>query len=151
MKRFIIYALSGFFFLCSAVTIAHADITPEIKEEAVKASLLWLDVVDQGLYDQSWEQTDQLFQQKVTKEQWIKQLTDIRPSLGKVNSRMLYDAGYFGKIPEQPDMEMVVVQFQTSFQNKILSYETISHVRMKGGSWKVAGYYITDSVDIKSF
>ena len=131
------------------LTTIHADITPELEIQTLEASLLWLAGVDQGLYEQSWLQTNEKFQEIVPKEEWIKQLTDVRQPLGEVKSREVYDKGYFGKIPNHPGMELVVIQFKTSFQNKELAYETISPVRIDGGPWKISGYYIADFVDIK--
>lgn len=133
----------------SVVLTAQAAVSPEIEAQTVESTLLWLTIVDQGLYEQSWLQADKKFQEIVPKEEWIKQLTDVRQPLGEVKSREVYDIGYFGNIPNHPDMEMVVVQYQTSFQNKELAYETVSPIRIKGGPWKVSGYYIADSVDIK--
>lgn len=144
--------LVGFFTLLISMPLVqptYAEITPEIENQTIETSLLWLTGIDQGLYEQSWLQTDERFQQIVPKEEWIKKLTEVRQPLGEVKSREVFDKGYFGKIPNHPGMEVVVIQFKTSFQNKELAYETISPVRMNGGPWKLSGYYIADSVDIK--
>lgn len=149
-RKILTCAVALLFSFCPVMTAASAgELTPELEAQTLETSLLWLTVIDQGLYEQSWTQANEKFQEIVPKEEWIKQLTDVRQPLGEVKSRELYDKGYFGKIPNHPGMEMVVIQFKTSFQNKELAYETISPVRINGGPWKISGYYIADSVDIK--
>ncbi|MGE0268242.1 MAG: DUF4019 domain-containing protein [Candidatus Omnitrophota bacterium] len=149
IKRNLISFSAILIFIYLTVLPVHAKVSPEIEAQTVEATLLWVTVIDQGLYEQGWLQTSEQFREIVSKEEWIKQLTDVRLPLGEVKSREVYDIGYFGNIPNHPGMEMVVVQFQTSFHNKELAYETISPVRIKGGPWKISGYYIADSVDIK--
>jgi hypothetical protein len=36
----------------------------------------------------------------------------------------------------------VVIQFDTRFENRPLSMETVTPMREKDGSWKVSGYFI---------
>jgi hypothetical protein len=44
--------------------------------------------------------------------------------------------------PGAPDGEYVVIQFETSFEKKKSSIETITPIKEKDGSWRVSGYYI---------
>ena len=45
-------------------------------------------------------------------------------------------------LPGAPDGEYVVIQMETSFENKASAVETITPMRDSDGEWRVAGYYI---------
>ncbi|MBZ0166519.1 MAG: DUF4019 domain-containing protein, partial [Candidatus Omnitrophica bacterium] len=69
--------------------------------------------------------------------------------LGAVKSREVFDTGHFKNIPNYPGLEMTVIQFESSFENKERAIETLSPVRLHGGPWRVGGYVIADTVDFK--
>jgi hypothetical protein len=41
-----------------------------------------------------------------------------------------------------PDGEYVVIQYETSFENKKSSIETVTPMLDKDGKWRVSGYYV---------
>jgi hypothetical protein len=45
-------------------------------------------------------------------------------------------------LPGVPDVEDVVIQFETSFENKIAAMETIAPKMGIDGVWRVSGYYM---------
>lgn len=45
-------------------------------------------------------------------------------------------------LPGAPDGEYVVIQFETSFEKKKSSLETVTPMKEKDGAWRVSGYYI---------
>ena len=45
-------------------------------------------------------------------------------------------------MPGAPDGEYVVIQFETSFENKKHAIETVTPMMDKDGTWRVSGYYI---------
>ena len=45
-------------------------------------------------------------------------------------------------VPGAPDGEYVVIQFETSFENKKSAVETVTPMRDKDGRWRVSGYYV---------
>ncbi len=45
-------------------------------------------------------------------------------------------------LPGAPDGEYVVIQIQTSFENKKSAVETITPMLDKDGRWRVSGYQI---------
>lgn len=121
----------------------------EVDPQTLEATLLWLTLMDAGLYEEGWKQTHPLFRDKVAHDEWVKQMQDERAPLGEVKSREVFDTGYFGNIPNHPGLEMTVIQFQSSFENQPRVVETLSPVRLNGGPWQVGGYVIADSVDFK--
>ena len=112
------------------------------EKAAQQAAESWLALVDAGKYRESWSQTAPLFQQKVTRPQWEKSLQSVRPPLGPVVSRKLKTAAYTTSLPGVPDGEYVVIQYETSFEKKKATVETITPAKGAGGRWKVSGYFI---------
>jgi hypothetical protein len=109
---------------------------------AEKAAASWLALTDSGSYSQSWEQAAQVFKAAVTKEQWAQALSTARASLGKVVSRKMKSATYTTTLPGAPDGQYVVIQYETSFENKAAAVETVTPMLEKDGQWHVSGYYI---------
>lgn len=139
--------------LCCAMIVFTARTgwtqKPQVDPATLEATLVWLAVMDAGLYEEGWSQSHPLFQEKLERGQWLQQMQSERMPLGEVKSRTVFDTGYFGNIPNHPGLEMTVIQFQSSFENKPQAIETLSPVRMNGGPWKVGGYVIADSIDFK--
>ena len=109
---------------------------------AVNASKAWLKLVDEGKYSESWDEAAQYFKNAVPREQWKTSLESVRSPLGKVQSRNLKSKNYTKTLPGAPDGEYVVIQYETSFQNKQHAIETVTPMMDKDGKWKVSGYYI---------
>jgi hypothetical protein len=75
-------------------------------------------------------------------ESWQKTLKANRRHLGKVVSRKLKSATYTKTLPNAPEGEYVVIQYDTSFENRANAIETVTPMKEKDGKWRVAGYYI---------
>ena len=111
-------------------------------EAAQKAAESWLALVDKGDYSSSWDQAAEMFKTAVSKDQWEKALSNSRGQFGKVLSRKLNSATFTTTLPGAPDGQYVVIQYETSFENKKSSVETITPQLAKDGQWRVSGYYI---------
>jgi len=115
----------------------------EVAEKAaIAASGAWLSLVDEGNYAESWNQTSGLFKNAVTKEQWQSTAKAVRIPLGKVVTRKLKSKQYTKTLPGAPDGEYVVIQYETTFENKKSAVETVTPMLDKDGKWRVSGYYI---------
>ena len=112
------------------------------EEAAVAASQAWLALVDEGNYSGSWEEAAEYFRAAVTVEQWQRSLRAFREPLRGVLSRKLKFKQYTNTLPGAPDGEYVVIQYETSFENKESAIETITPMLDKDGKWRVSGYYI---------
>lgn len=129
-------------FLVLAVSLAGAGADDQAEKEAVEAAKAWLALVDGGDYAGSWDQAASLFKGAVGKDQWRQQMSAVREPLGKLVSRKVKSSTYTKSLPGAPDGEYVVIQFQTSFQNKQSAVETVTPMKEKDGTWHVSGYYI---------
>lgn len=119
---------------------AMAAETPET--EALEAAEAWLAVVDSGDYAKSWDTAAAYFKGAITKEKWEQALKGVRPPLGKVLSRNVKAKQFATSLPGAPDGEYVVIQFETSFENKSTAVETVTPMKDEDGKWRVSGYFV---------
>jgi hypothetical protein len=115
---------------------------PEAENSAVEAAQSWLALVDSAKYEASWEESASLFQSAVSKDNWAKSMQSVRAPLGNLISREVKSKAYHTTLPGAPDGEYVVLQFNTSFENKKSAVETVTPMLDKDNEWRVSGYYI---------
>lgn len=135
----------AFFFFLSACMFISATARAENAESLSKARSAadsWLAIVDSTDYARSWEKTAELFRSTVTQSKWKNDLEKSRLPLGNVKSRTLKSTDFIRTLPNAPDGEYVVVQYDSLFNHDIKVIETVTSMREADGSWKVAGYYI---------
>jgi hypothetical protein len=109
---------------------------------AIEAAKSWLQLADEGAYSQSWSQAAEYFRKNVSEEQWGKAIEPVRKPLGKTLSRKVINSTYTTTLPGAPDGQYVVIQFETSFENKRNAVETVTPMMEPNGQWRVSGYYI---------
>lgn len=109
---------------------------------ALSAAETWLATVDAGKYAESWRDAAGFFRNAVKQEQWEQALSAVRKPLGKLLSRNVQTKSYRTSLPGAPDGEYVIVQFETSFENKKTAIETVTPMMDNDGTWRVSGYYI---------
>jgi hypothetical protein len=112
------------------------------EKKAVETSNTWLKLIDNGQYTKSWETAAELFKKDVSKERWNQLLDVSRKPLGNVIKRNVKSTQYMTSLPGAPDGEYVVIQYETSFENKKSAIETVTPMLDKDGKWRVSGYYI---------
>jgi hypothetical protein len=66
----------------------------------------------------------------------------VRKPLGKLVSRKVKSTSYKTFFPGAPDGQYVVIEFETSFENKKSAIETVTPMMDNDGKWRVSGYYI---------
>jgi hypothetical protein len=119
-------------------------VTAQQKPEqlAQQSAESWFALVDEGKYDESWQEAAQYFKGAVTKEDWRKAVQGVRDPLGMMRSRKLKSATYKTSLPGAPDGEYVVIQYDSSFEHKQEAVETVTPMLDKDGKWRVSGYFI---------
>jgi hypothetical protein len=115
---------------------------PASEPAAVKAAESWMTLVDSGKYAESWKASASLFREKVTAAQWEDAVRSARGPLGPVESRKRVTAQYTRTLPGAPDGEYVLIRYETAFQKKKSSVETVTPMKDKDGVWRVSGYFI---------
>nr|WKN36197.1 DUF4019 domain-containing protein [Tunicatimonas sp. TK19036] len=137
------------FFLLA--TISFAMLTPqsfaqsqnqEEAEVAQQKAEEWLTFVDKGNYTESWNQASPLFQQNVTEDQWSQVAKQLRDQLGELESREVQQAQYTTSLPNAPEGEYVVVQYNSEFSNIDSTVETVVMNKTEEGEWAAIGYSV---------
>lgn len=124
----------------SGITVLAADSKKEAA--ALSAAEKWLAMVDSEKYAESWKEAAELFRNAVQPQQWEQSMQAVREPLGKLISRKVKTKAYRTSLPGAPDGEYVVIQFETSFENKKVAVETVTPLMGKDGAWRVSGYFI---------
>ncbi|EIQ7476636.1 DUF4019 domain-containing protein [Vibrio parahaemolyticus] len=100
----------------------------------------WLSLIDNQHYGESWDSTGSLFRSQISKDEWVAAVSAIRAKVGNLESRSLTTTTSMKSLPNVPDGEYVVIQYQTMFSGK-QSTETLTLSKSKTG-WVVIGYFI---------
>jgi len=109
---------------------------------AMQVAESWLSYVDSGRYAESWDDSAAYLREAVPKTQWETTLAQVRGPLGVAIARKVRSAIYTRNLPGAPPGEYVVIQYDTRFEQRPQSVETVTPMREKNGAWKVAGYHI---------
>jgi len=128
-------------FLIVVLLLASAGAFANSEEEARAEAVSWLELVDDGKYDESWDRAASLFRSKVSRQQWRNAVISARGPFGKLLSRNLMSATYATRLPGAPDGEYVVLVFEASYENADSAVETVTPMK-DAGQWRVSGYYI---------
>jgi hypothetical protein len=107
----------------------------------VAAAKEWLKIVDSGEYAASWQKTDSFFKSQLPQANWDAALKQMRTPLGVVVSRTELSSKEYSALPGVPDGDYLVIQFQTDFQHKKSSTETLT-MSKSSGNWLPVGYFI---------
>jgi len=108
---------------------------------AQDAARTWLVAVDAGAYGKSWDTSSEIFQKAIKREDWEKALVAARGPMGNAGARKTRLVQYTRNLPNVPEGEYVVIQYETAFENRA-AIETVTPVKEKDGTWRVAGYFI---------
>jgi hypothetical protein len=122
--------------------IAAVGGSPEKEKTAIASAEKWLGLVDQGKYAESWKDAAPLLRNAINQGQWEQSLQAARKPLGKLVTRRIRTKTYRTSLPGSPDGEYVVIEFESSFENKRAAIETVTPMMDKDGKWRVSGYYI---------
>jgi len=112
------------------------------EEEAQKSAEQWLALVDAGNFEESWNTAAEYFKTAVPEDHWEHSLNAVRKPLGDLVLRKLKNVKYATSLLGAPDGQYVLLQFDTSFKNKMSAVETVTPMLDKDGKWRVSGYYI---------
>lgn len=136
MTRYILCLLSVLLLLPVSFSFAVSDDKP-----ATDSARQWVTLIDQRQYAESWEKASELFKESISRAEWVKSLEMVRAPLGDVVSRQVRNTARTTSLPGAPEGDYVIVEFDTSFQNKEGAIETVTMSR-RDNKWMVGGYYI---------
>ncbi|MGB7912180.1 MAG: DUF4019 domain-containing protein [Desulfobaccales bacterium] len=112
------------------------------QQDALAAAKNWLAIIDNGEYAKSWADAAPYFKKAITETEWVQSMQEVRKPLGKIISRKLKSQTPKTTLPNTPEGNYVVIQYETSFANGKSGIETVTPQLEKDGTWRVAGYHI---------
>ena len=118
-------------------TSSEIDVRP-----AHAAADAWIAVVDAADYGLSWDLAAPGFQALIPRADWEKMVRAVRAPLGPLRTRKLRSASYSRDPAGAPAGEYVIIQYQTYYENRPFTVETVTPRREADGSWKIAGYFV---------
>lgn len=121
-KNYKIYALTALL-LASLVMPSGAALLSQ--PQAENLARVFLQQLDQGQQDNAWQAMSSLFQVFNDPTKWKTRQQVIRTSYGSLLSRRLISISYRPVFRYSPDGDYVVIQFQSIYQNKADSRETV--------------------------
>lgn len=131
--------------LCAAIIILPqlGNRVPEDKaQKATAAATTFLAQLDGDRFEQSWQDSASLLREKVSREQWTARLADIRNRFGKVQAREQQKMMYETTAKDSPDGEYITIIYETRFEKKDKTRETVTAMLDTDQSWRIAGYFL---------
>ena len=121
---------------------AADDEPPLDLKPAVAAAESWLATLDSGRFSDTWEDAAALFKESAPQAKWEPAVQGAREPLGVVIARKVRSMRYVNALPNAPPGHYVIIEFDTHFEKRPLTIETVTPMRTPAGTWKVAGYFI---------
>jgi hypothetical protein len=109
---------------------------------AQTAARSWLDLVDHGKYDVSWDSAAAEFKSNVSKQAWAAAVSQTRGPLDPFTGRRVVSATFTTKLPKAPPGRYVVIRYETKVRGGDIVAETVTPMQESDGTWRVSGYYV---------
>ena len=122
--------------------VLAADEPPLDLKPAVAAAESWLATLDSGRFSDTWEESAPIFKDSAPQSKWEPAVQAARQPLGVVIARKVRSMRYVNALPGAPPGHYVIIEFDTHFEKRPLTIETVTPMRTPAGTWKVAGYFI---------
>jgi hypothetical protein len=106
---------------------------------ATQQAAHWLDALDSGDYDASWNNVAAVMKEGRHREDWITDVAAPRATLGKPIMRDLKHAEFATTVRGAPEGQYVLATYVTQFANAPPTAETIL-LTLEGKEWHIAGY-----------
>ncbi len=125
----------------AAAPVEDESIT-RAKQLAEQVARAMIKLSDAGEYGSIHDNADDFFRAAVTRDEFIKKSEAVLTPLGARKSLELASATYTTKAPGAPDGKYVILQFNSSFENKAEAVETVSLHEAEPNFWRLIGHFI---------
>ena len=139
MKRSVFLMITLFLSIATLPSIAQQE---EDTKEAQQKAEEWLPLVDENDYSASWDEASPIFQQAISEDKWAETAKQVRSQVGDFESRNIQQAQYTTSLPNAPEGEYVVVQYESAFSNLENAIEIVVMNKTGDGEWAPIGYNI---------
>ncbi|RUR39194.1 DUF4019 domain-containing protein [Vreelandella populi] len=128
----------AFCLVCFLVFLQPALATNDTE---IESASLWLETIDAGEYEESWNLTGSLFQNQLSVAQWVEALVQVRQPLGELEDREVSSTTLANSLPNAPDGEYIVITYASSFEHEDNAIETVT-LRREDEEWLPVGYFV---------
>jgi len=142
MTRLTGLALGGVLMMAVLAAPAGRAYAQEATDAAEQAAHDWLALVDQGRYNESYDQASQSFKVAVGRDEWAAKAGAARARAGRLVSRKVSRATETRNPPNVARGDYVFVIYNSSFASLKAAIETVVTVRDQDGKWRVVNYMI---------
>ena len=112
------------------------------KFAALAAAEQFLLLLDQGNYQECWDEASELFRTAANKLKWEEQVGHMRDQYGAFISRQLRFAKEMQNLEGVPQGEYYFLIYGSSFAARDSVIETMTMRKEEDGRWRVSGYTI---------
>ncbi|HWY41290.1 MAG TPA: DUF4019 domain-containing protein [Chthoniobacterales bacterium] len=106
------------------------------------AAIHWLELLDQGDYEEAFEFEAQDFRMSRTQSQFVRLMQARRAPFGKAIDRKCIGAAHVDKLVGAPEGNYESVLFKTNFEHKNPTAERVILIDQLFGGWRVIDYKI---------
>ncbi len=116
---------------------------PEKVEQASVAATAFLDLLDNGNFEEAWRQSATFMREDVPLATWLAQLDQVRSQVGALRERNQSDVNYTKEqIEGIPEGEYISFFYTSRFDHHATARERVTLYHEAATSWRVAGYFI---------
>ncbi|MBM4181942.1 MAG: DUF4019 domain-containing protein [Betaproteobacteria bacterium] len=126
----------------SLMLIGHAHAADLLIDQSVdQEARTWLVHIEKGQMKKAWEAGNSYFKKVLPLEDWLKGLHAVA-ALGPVQTRTLTSVTFASKMPGSVDGQYALLHYETSFQHKDRTTETVILKRDDDQAWRGVGYLV---------
>jgi hypothetical protein len=125
---------------CATHSISRAEKRAN-EREARTSAVHWLELLDQGDYEEAFEFEAQDFRMYRTQNQFVRFMQARRAPFGKTLSREFIGAAHLDRFVSAPEGNYETVLFKTAFEHKSPTAERVILIKQPVG-WRVIDYRI---------
>src|SRR2546421_5501128 len=125
---------------CASHSVSRAEKRAN-ETDARAAALHWLQLLDDGDYEEAFEWEAQDFRMSRTQSQFVRYMQARRAPFGRTLSRRFIGAANIHKFVGVPEGNYESIIFKTAFENKVETAERVILVKQNVG-WRVIDYRI---------
>ena len=109
-------------------------------EAAAEAAAVWLVLIDEGAYDESWDVASSVIQAAMHKDEWGPTMRQARDPYDPISDRELVQSQFMTSVPNMPEGEYVRLIFATDTASGKVN-EIVALI-YEGDGWSVMGYFL---------
>ena len=125
---------------CASQSASHAEKLAN-ENDARSAAMHWLQLLDDGDYEEAFEFEAQDFRMNRTQSQFVRLMQARRAPFGKMIERKFIGAAHVEKFVGAPEGNYESVLFKTNFEHKNPTAERVILIKQPIG-WRVIDYRI---------